>query len=418
MTIFLAEPLFDEPLSGCAARYMSDMNARPASVVRHLFGYRARPSSLAFGLLHVESVTRDCWGLSAREIAEQRTNYPYFAALLAPSEANALFQKMLYPIGHGRAPVVHRVRGAARQLRYCKACFDEDLRNGVPRHWRRAHQLPGVCVCPWHSGILWQALNPSFLREGYVLPQDLADLECSQLCIEMSDAQLQACHQIARLSYGLLANRVSVDASSFWEKVTNFAPGRTLGGIELTTRRELREAMFSYFGPSFLRWVGVPDRQDSHIGRTLFGGRNTSSLMPVTIVLLAACCDAMSGGHVGNLSFGAKTPRRLVIYCMNVGATHGIRHPVDAMRRRGDHYVARCACGAHFKFTKWVGHNATDAEPCPPVGKLRSSIGQAVLALRAQGKTRREIRVSLNLDSKTVANLDRMRGQPDAHQSK
>ncbi|WP_429469424.1 hypothetical protein [Paraburkholderia sp. WSM4175] len=264
--------------------------------------------------------------------------------------------------------------------------------------------------------MLWQALNPKFFREGYILPQDLTELECSQLSIEMSDAQLQACHQIARLSYGLLESKVSVDASSFWKQVMNFAPGRTLGGIEWSTLRELQAAMSNYFGPAFLRWVGVPDRQDPHVGRRLFGSRSTYSLMPVTIVMLAACCDAMSGENVGKLTFGVKRPR-LVIYCMNVGAAHGSRHSVDAIRRRGDHYAAQCTCGAHFKFTQWLGHEASNAEPCGlgrngRSGKPRSSLGQTVLALRAQGKTLLEIGALLKLDSKTVGNLARMRVKP------
>jgi hypothetical protein len=418
MTIFLAEPLLDEPLFCCVARYMSDMNARPAAVMQHLFGYRAHPGSLAFGLSQVEEVTRNCWGLSAREIAEQRTSYPYFAALLAPSEANDLFQKMLSPLNRGHAPRVHRERSGVRRLRYCKACFDEDLRNGVPRHWRRAHQLPGVCVCPWHGGILWQVFNDKVLREGYVLPSDLNELGCSQLGIEMSDAQLHACHQIARLSYGLLANKVSVDASSFWEQVVDFASGRTLAAIELSTLRDLRAAMSSYFGPGFLRWVGGSNGQDTNTVRGLCGSRDTHAPRPVAIVLLAGSCEAMTGGDVGSLAFRRPKPGP-VIYCINVGAAHGTRHPVDGMRRRGDHYVAWCNCGAHFKFTQWSGHNATDAQPCRPgSGKHRSILGQTVLALRAQGKTRREIGASLKLDCKTVANLDRTRGKPQLHRSK
>ncbi|MFM0100993.1 TniQ family protein [Paraburkholderia nemoris] len=422
MTIFLAEPLIDEPLFSCAARYMSDINARPASVMQHLFGYRAHPSSLAFGLSQVERVTRDCWGLSARELAQQRTNYPYFAALLAPSQANSLFEKMLYPIRRGHAPHVHHERGAARCLQYCKVCFGEDLQNGVPRHWRRAHQLPGVCVCPWHGVMLWQILDPALPREGYILPQDLLVLRSSQLSIKMSDAQLQACHQVARLSYGLLINKVSVDAGSFWEQVLKFARGKTLTGIELSTLRDLEVAMHSYFGSDFLRWVGVPDGHDSKIARRLCGSRNTNSMMPVMVVLLAACCDAMSGEHVSGPLLRRVGKRTPIIYCANIGAAHGPRHSVDAIRRRGDNYVARCNCGAHFKFSNWSGHNAIDAHPCRPGGRSgkggrRSILGQTVLALRAQGKSRREIAMSLRLDMKTVANLERMRAKSVLHQS-
>ncbi|RKT20511.1 TniQ protein [Paraburkholderia sp. RAU2J] len=401
---------------------MSVMNARPASVMQHLFGYRAHPSSLAFGLSQVERVTRDCWGLSAREIAEQRTNYPYFAALLAPSQANSLFEKMLSPVNRGQAPVVHRERGAARRLRYCKACFREDLQNDVPRHWRRVHQLPGVCVCPWHGGMLWQALNPTFFREGYILPQDLVELGSSQLSIKVSDTQLHACHQIARLSYGLLTNKVSVNAGSFWEQVVKFANGKTLAAIELSALRDLQIAMHSYLGSGFLQWVGVPDRHDPNIRRWLCGSRNTNSILPVMIVLLAACCDAMTGGHASTGSLIAARRPPPVIYCVNVGAAHGTSHPVDAIRRRGDSYVARCNCGAHFKFSRWSGHDAIDARPCKPGGRAgggrhRSSLGQTVLALRAQGKTRREIAVSLKLDMKTVGNLARIRGKSQERQS-
>lgn len=425
MTIYLSEPLFDEPLFSCVGRYISSMNASPQSVLKHLFGYRAHPGSVAFSLSQVERVTRSSWGMSSREIAEQRTAYPYFAALLPPPHAKSLFEMMLHPLQRGHVPPVIRLRGTISRIRFCKACFGDDLRNGVPRHWRRAHQLPGVCVCPWHGGMLWQISKPIHIRAGYVLPQDLSELQSSQLGIEISDAQMHACHQVARLSYGLLSNNVSTNASTFREQFLKFCRGKTLAGIDLFVRRDVQAALEGYFGVEYLQWVGMASTQVDNYERKPFGKKIADCVMPARMVILAVSCKAMTKNISGPSSSSSFPVRRTVpipiIDCVNKKAAHGPRHPVEKLRRRGDRFVAACSCGERFTFTKFSGRSAIDVQlrerGSTGRGAPRSSVGRAVQALRAEGKSRREIATSLELNMKTVANLERVRDKSRLHDS-
>lgn len=420
MTIYLFEPLIDEPLFSCVGRYIASMNAPPRSVLEHVFGYPARPSSVAFGLSQMERVTRSSWGMSSREIAEQRTAYPYFAALLPPPQAKSLLETMLRPLRQGNFPSVLRLLGGKRRIGFCNACFGEDLRSGVAKHWRRAHQLPGVCVCPWHGEMLWEVLNPRAIREGYILPQDLPELESSKIVIELSEEQLHACHQVARLSNWLLSNNVLVNVDSFKEQFLKFASGKTLGSIELRKQTDMETAVHSYFGTGFLKWIGMGAGQPNGVGRRLFGNRYSSSTMPVRTVILAASCSATTGiGHYSRKP-PLYSPEPLpMIYCVNEEAAHGPGHFVDHLRRReGRYFAASCNCGMRFRFTKYSGHRAIAPQPSQVGsvrgqhsggGKSRSPLGQAVLALRAEGKSRKEVGALLKLDMKSVANFERIR---------
>jgi hypothetical protein len=265
-------------------------------------------------------------------------------------------------------------------------------------------------------------------RTAYILPQDLSKLESAKSSIEMSEAQMHACHQVARLSYGLLSNNVSVNVGSFRERFLGFASGKTLGVVDIRTRRDLEAAIHGYFGDDFLKWAGMGAMQSGGVGRRLFGDSSSNSSLPVNTVILTACGEAMVGDSVI-----AREPERLpvpIIYCVNEDADHGPRHPVDRLRRRGGRYfAASCSCGMRFRFVEYSGQSAIDPQPSKKGwpkrkypnryqggryqggGKVRSSLGQAVVALRAQGKSRQEVATSLNLDLKRVRNFERVRAK-------
>ncbi|WP_405033606.1 TniQ family protein [Paraburkholderia terrae] len=49
-----------------------------------------------------------------------------------------------------------RLPPGGREFRYCRRCISEDREHGVPMHWRRTHQLPGVVICVHHREFLWR----------------------------------------------------------------------------------------------------------------------------------------------------------------------------------------------------------------------------------------------------------------------
>lgn len=119
MAIFLPEPLLDEPLFGVIARYIRDMGAHRYPVVIHVFGRPTEFSLLGSNLAHVERVTKDCWGLSAGEIAERMTCFPYYAALGNKSQVDGLRASVLSSGVRNNRLVADSNRGPLI-LKFCK----------------------------------------------------------------------------------------------------------------------------------------------------------------------------------------------------------------------------------------------------------------------------------------------------------
>lgn len=367
MGIYLSQPLFDEPHFSVVGRYMRDTRALAREVMWHVYGYRARAQVLAYNLEHVARVTKECWGLSPNEIAEQLTSYPYYAALLSKENVGNLFERMLSPLtsGNSVAWLLRLERCGRRKLRYCEACFGDDIQDGVPRHWRRAHQLPGVCVCPWHGIMLWEVPNARSIREGYLLPEDIAVVGSSRIQFDISAEQQSACHKLACMSYRLLTNCVYVDPRIFRAQFDAFWRGRSLRGIELIAHRDLAMACEEYFGRDFLLWAGARPATKDVYARVLGSRKSTGLLSPFRIVLLATACDAMQVRCPGPGRYVNPTNRKQpipTVHCINDLASHGAGHFVERIKERGDHYAASCSCGACFTFSRYSGVSAEDVK--------------------------------------------------------
>ncbi|WP_084327659.1 TnsD family Tn7-like transposition protein [Salinarimonas rosea] len=96
-------------------------------------------------------------GLNAETLARKHTLLPYYTAYQRPEVARAALEAVTRGTTEGlhlRLGIATWVVRAPVTLRFCPACDAETLAARGERCWRRAHQLPGVLVCPDHGGAL------------------------------------------------------------------------------------------------------------------------------------------------------------------------------------------------------------------------------------------------------------------------
>ena len=106
--------------------------------------------------------------------------------------------------------------GGHNNLRFCRRCFDVDRHTYGQAYWHRAHQLPGVLVCPIHEEPLYTLgwIEIQMNRHKLLLPDDAF---CSQHSrqVVMSQAQHELALRIARLSDAILHRDIPcLDAQS------------------------------------------------------------------------------------------------------------------------------------------------------------------------------------------------------------
>ncbi|MHB9835084.1 TniQ family protein [Paraburkholderia terrae] len=377
MAIFLSEPLLDEPLSCVVGRYVREMQAAETTVLNHVFGKTTYVLSLGSNLNHVARETKDCWGLSALEIAERMTCFPYYAALCDEAQVDRLRASILSS-GTRNNRLRSDSQSGPRMVRFCKECFADDLRNGERRHWRRVHQLRGVCICPWHECILWQM---EIGRAIYKTPEDISDSPIARLDLGISRENWSACLEVARVSYGLLTSRITVYPDTFWEHCQQIWRGRIFRNIRLTNSENLHAALESFFGREYLSWCKASSNRVKSFA---------TKAPAFWIVLMAVACNAFQDSPFDDslrLWYGKNGARtrtnQPAVFCVNRCAGHGPHHVVDYVRFHADLYHAQCSCGIRFVFRSYEGQVPREVRVSryglPTLAYLRH--------LMAQGKT-------------------------------
>jgi hypothetical protein len=94
------------------------------------------------------------------DLVRHHTTLPYYARFVAPERVEDALHRMRATGGGGLAEILG-IRASTvptpTHLQFCPDCADHDaLVCGEP-YWRRAHQLPGVWVCPEHDAVLWRS---------------------------------------------------------------------------------------------------------------------------------------------------------------------------------------------------------------------------------------------------------------------
>jgi len=402
MAIFLPDPLEDEPLFSVAARYMHQMRAKPESVQRNLFGYLTNSSIYSCNLEHVSRATQACWGFSAEMIAEKMTAYPYYAALLPPTDRDDFYNQILTRTTRGGLKARTRNSyGPVGKIRFCEACFNLDLTYGTPLYWRRVHQLPFVAVCPWHGEVLWILENQPLLRNGYFVPADRRVLGANRIALQLSPAQHDACHQLACLSLTLLKNRITVFPDLFKTNFDAFLESRCGEKKLPMTYSECADRMREYFGDEYFRWCGIPDsHRDADC--LLFGRRGPlNPAIPPKMVLLATFCSGMEGRDLSGYGRFRSVPRSLKqapVLCINNSAAHGRDYLVERTIWHKRQFHAKCNCGMYFTFDRRAGEVAVN----PKVSTWGKETKQLIAYLRSTGGSYSAIATHLGISRSQI----------------
>ena len=292
---FLPQPVRDELLYSILARYQG-MSAAATSkpIMDAAFGPGGRYAYVALpGRLRnvAASLPGDRW--TAERLAADHTLLPYFERLVTPRLRERLLVGLLdgWTTGgmDGLSTFFVSVT-AHRALNFCPACVAADSLDGRAA-WRRAHQLPGVFVCPEHLEPL-RTTGVAIVNQAQLLacPADpLAGTAIAQIL------QGTAAASVARNSLWLLQNTgLPIDPTALRAGVR--AMMREAGWITDSNmvRSGIREAVASKLGAKRLEALGcrlgLVGNRDAWLG-WLWEKRPEIRAHPLRYLLLLAFLD-------------------------------------------------------------------------------------------------------------------------------
>ncbi|MCS0659766.1 TnsD family Tn7-like transposition protein [Massilia terrae] len=158
---------------------------------------------------------------TAEQLIVEHTLFPYFASFLSLQGKAAVMAAMLGDNSGGlkmRIGLVASRIGCHNTYRYCGACLHEESER-EQAYWHRAHQLPGVWLCPRHALPLWE-VDPSFValkRHRLLLPDSDAVQHNSKLIV-IAATQVRDLVALARLNADALRFANLDDAPTPWNR--------------------------------------------------------------------------------------------------------------------------------------------------------------------------------------------------------
>ncbi|MFX1737966.1 TnsD family Tn7-like transposition protein [Paraburkholderia sp. A1RI_3L] len=353
MATDLFPPESDEPLFGMVSRYAAELGVRNwPCFLAHLFGYRAHFSpALAYNLSRVAENTALTWGISPEHIAERHTLFPFYAAFVTHAQSKTMLDKLILRQSRVLATFMPKLIHQPRVVRICDACVDEDRSDGIPLHFRRAHQLPGVIVCPRHGAWLRSLEYASSSQTPWPSVQEA--LAHGQITSPTATrGQIGNLSQVALAAQYLLESRVMVDGEqlrqSCWKVLHNagFAHGRDALSIG-----KILEAFIAFYGNRYLEMVDLcPATRQNWVVARLAGRQRACCALPN--VLLAVFC-----GSLASQMSADGWP-----FCPNALAAHGSCHKVEAREAHNGRYYAHCRCGHSFAYRAVDGGDPVGAE--------------------------------------------------------
>ncbi|WP_429353522.1 TniQ family protein [Paraburkholderia sp. 32] len=228
------------------------------SLRRRLFGYACKPDTrLPSGLAHLAEETMDYWGLDAKAIISDHTEFHYATLTVPETKRESMRSDMLgQPAGRcSRRSVCGWSGERVTRFRYCEDCLLEWKANGIPAHWMVDHQLPGAYVCCTHSRML-KMTNPG-------LSESFTDLTVSALkgradeevLTRLSFSERSAIEDVAKRSARYrMANDGLPSASTYCELLRDagfvWPDGRT-------DSRAFIASALGHFGHEYCRLTGL-----------------------------------------------------------------------------------------------------------------------------------------------------------------
>lgn len=193
-------------------RHVGNICSRDSS--GDLFGHRfMRPTfDLPSHLPAFASRVPASRGLTVERLALEHTHLPYYTAYLPARRRKEALQRMVageqslhIPLGLNAFLVP-----AISRLRFCRTCCEQMEAEKGERWWRRAHQLPGVLVCPDHGCSLSLSTVNLWTRDhhGFAAATPLTCPSDAPWLVEgQSDLVMERLRRIAKESAALLSCR-------------------------------------------------------------------------------------------------------------------------------------------------------------------------------------------------------------------
>jgi hypothetical protein len=344
MCVYLNEAAPDEPLFSMVASYGKQMLVSNwKTFLFGLFGYGAHfNSGLAYNLNEVARQTHVSLAMSAVEIAERLTLFPYYAKFCPARLRKRLLSRMMtWSPEHQRGDMLKLIQ-RPHVLRLCRLCANEDRDSGRVATWRRCHQLPGVAVCPHHGNWLFEC--PVNVQPYAAWPTVTDARQAVSIDFDVTESQKAALRRVADLSLSLLCD-ADADASpggdGGWLNIA-----RSCGYARGTNTLEsalVCEDLIDTFGRNYLARCGLlpSGRQNWVVGRVLGRQRAAAALPDVLLRVFFEILRSSSDGHWP--------------VCPSRFAAHGPGHAVEVRTRSQGKLFCYCRCGMSF-----VEHAAED----------------------------------------------------------
>ncbi|MGF6446449.1 TniQ family protein [Paraburkholderia youngii] len=388
MSVYLNEGAPDEPLFSMVASYGKQMLVTDWKMfVSGLFGYGARfNTGLAYNLDEVAQQTRVSLGMSAMEIAERLTLFPYYARFCSRLVRRRLLSRIMkWSSTHQRGDVQKLIQ-RPHVIRFCRSCASEDRSSGRVATWKRCHQLPGVFVCPRHGAWLFE--YPVNVQPYSAWPT-LADVkQAVPVEFGVTKSQQIAIRRVADRSASLLCDTGTNESSpcegGWLELARSCGYARGKNTLESAL---LCKDLIDTFGENYLSRCNLlpSGRQNWVLGRVL-GGQSSSAALPE--VLLRAFFEIR--GSISSEHWPV---------CPSRYAAHGPDHKTEVRTRSHGKLFCYCRCG--MSFVKHVGADGTD----PVISVYGEPYAAEALRLANGGLSGAEIARTLGVSETTARNL-------------
>nr|WP_175428768.1 TniQ family protein [Azospirillum argentinense] len=251
-------------------------------------------------------------GLTPERLAVTATFYPYCVAYEPPPVRRAMLDAITHRPTERRFAtwdIAANPLHFAGTLRWCRACAVEAAERYGEPYWRRAHQLPGVLVCPEHGVPLMVATNapPSTAEHQSLVTAPSADdaLGVPQPAWAADGACLATLREIARRSSRLLeaapfngsaASRLSALAGLGLTDALGQANPRLLSAAYTAFIEPVRSVLPEARGIGWLAAMTNPQGPPVH---------------PLHHILFDLLLDSLSRPHSGNTTNIKPAQRRM-----------------------------------------------------------------------------------------------------------
>ena len=258
--LFFPTPYPDEILYSVLCRYHSRCGSPPAPQTNlELWGKRyGKRIFLPDEIEFFASKIPESANLSAERFISRNTIFPWLKPFI-PEERGA---NLLDALKYGNSNIYNiiafpkSITSQPRYLRYCRQCVEHDVNQYGEAYWHRAHQLPGVRVCPVHyistveSGVQHSGLHMEYISVPKIVRSS------DELYDENTTAQIA---NLAIDALWLLQNGSTLGylehTAALYDRWLRFKWLRSSGGK--TNRKKLAQDLVNYYGKEFLELFGA-----------------------------------------------------------------------------------------------------------------------------------------------------------------